>query len=219
MVIYIDYREPEKIEKLLRSEGLPVQREDLQFFDYLVSVRNHEIPVERKEVNDFVASIEDGRIFNQAHVMSTVSEISFIVVEGSPMLALAERKFPRAAFIGALSSLVLKRSPYGKKGWISIVVLDTVYDTVLFLKHLHRQIEEGNLHRLPVNRVRKTMIDKRTVVVAMLQAIPGIGPETAYRIAERYPSISHLIKADVRELASIPGVGPVRARRIKEYLG
>ena len=218
-MIYVDNNEPEEMLQLLRREGLPVQREQLQFFDYLVSVRDYEVPVERKEVHDFVASIEDGRIFTQAYVMSSVSEISFIVVEGSPMLVLSERRFPRQAFIGALTSLVLKRSPYGKKGFISLVVLDTKYDTVLFLKYLHKQLEEGKLYRLPRQQIRgKKLMNKKGVLIAMLQAVPGIGTELAYRIAEHFGSIKRLAEADVREIASVPGVGLQTAKRIKEYL-
>lgn len=219
MVVVVDSKEPAKMRELLRNEKVPTVVEDIEFCDYLVKVGDYSIPVERKTASDFVASIEDGRIFLQAYMMSTVSPIGFIVVEGSPVIVLMERRFPRQAYIGALSSLALKRSPYGERGQISVIVVDTEYDTVLFLKYLHRQLEEGKLHRLPKLNIRgKRLLDKRGVLVAMLQAIPGVGEERARRLAERFGSVERLVRASVAEIASVEGVGTQLARRIKEYL-
>ena len=219
MVIYVDIREPKEMLDLIRREEVPAEVKDLTWTDYLVCVGEYVIPVERKNAGDLVASIEDGRIFNQAYMMSTLSSVGYVVVEGSPSLALMESKFPRRAFIGALVSLGLKRSPYGYRGHVNVVVLDSMYDTALFLALLHKQSEKGDLDRLPVLRVKgKKMMDKKGVLIAMLQAIPGVGRERARRIAERFDSVEKLVNASVTEISSVEGVSLRLARVIKEYL-
>ena len=218
-LILVDTREPPEVEEALRGLGAETRREEIEWCDYIVAAGGTEVPVERKTARDFVASIEDGRVFLQAYMMSTVAPLSFIVVEGLPSEALMELRFPRPAYIGALASLALKRSPYGQQGRISVIVLDTYYDTALFLYSLHRQLKEGRTWRLPrVQGLAKRRLDRRGALIMMLQAIPGVGPEKARAIAERYPSIRALLEAPPGELERIPGVGPVLARRIREYL-
>lgn len=218
-MILVDYREPEDIVRELVKLNVPVKREDIEWCDYIVKQGGYEIPVERKTAQDFVASIVDGRIFLQAYMMSTVAPISYIVIEGIITEALMERAFPRTAYIGALSSLALKVSPYGQHGRISIINLDNIYDTALFLKNLHKQLEEKKLHRLPrLSGLEKRTLDKKGVLILMLQAIPGVGPEKAQLLVEKFGSLKAIMEASVASLASVPGIGPRLAQRIKEYL-
>lgn len=219
-MILVDYREPEDIVRELVKLGVPVGREDIEWCDYIVKYGSYEIPVERKTAQDFVASIVDGRIFLQAYMMSTVAPISYIIIEGIITEALMERAFPRTAYIGALSSLALKVSPYGQQGRISIINLDNLYDTALFLRNLHRQLEEGKVHRLPrLSGLEKRILDKKGVLILMLQAIPGVGPEKARALADHFGSLGEIIKAPVSKIATVPGIGPKLAERIKRYLG
>jgi len=218
-VIIVDSREPKEIVDLIKRENVPVDIRDIQWTDYLVCYGDYAIPVERKAAEDFVASIQDGRIFNQAYMMSTLSPVGYIIVEGTPSLALFERKFPRRAYIGALASLALKRSPYGHRGQISIIVVDSYHDTALFLALLYKQLQEGKLDRLPKLVVKgKRLLDKKGVMIAMLQAIPGVGQERARMIAEHFNSISELVRASVSDIARVKGVSIELARRIKDYL-
>jgi len=219
MVVYMDSREPKEMSDLIKREDVPVEVKDLVWTDYLVCVGDYVIPVERKDAVDLVSSIEDGRIFNQAYMMSTLAPVGYIVVEGSPTIALMESKFPRRAFIGALVSLGLKRSPYGFRGHVNVIVLDSMYDTAVFMALLHKQLEKGDLDRLPVLRVKgKKVMDKKGVMIAMLQAIPGVGRERAKNIAEKFNSVKDLVKASVSEIASVEGVSLRLATLIKTYL-
>lgn len=216
-MIIVDSREPKEIVDKLKRE-VQVQVMDIQWVDYLVCHDEYAIPVERKTASDFVQSIIDGRIFNQAYMMSTFSPISYIIVEGVISEALMEHRFPRRAYLGALASLALKRSPYGERGQISIVNLETMYDTIEFLILLNRQLLE-NKDRLPRLRVRgKRYIDKKGCMIAMLQAIPGVGEERARQIAEKINSIKELIEKDPITLSTLTGISINLARKIKEYL-
>ncbi|MEM3406167.1 MAG: ERCC4 domain-containing protein [Nitrososphaerota archaeon] len=62
-MILIDYREKESgIPKLLIKKNIPINFENLKIGDYIIG----DIVIERKTSKDFVASIFDGRIFEQA---------------------------------------------------------------------------------------------------------------------------------------------------------
>ena len=218
-MIIVDTREPEHMCRELVKLNVPCKREEMECCDYLVKTKNGEVPVERKTAQDLLASIEDGRVFLQAYLLNTIAPLSFIIVEGCVSEALFERKFPRKAYIGALSSLTLKRSPYGEKGRVSLAMLDNYYDTALFLANLHSQLEEGKLYRLPVVKgLEKKTLDKKGVLILMLQAIPGVGPEKARLLVERFDSLQNIQQAPVPVLASIPGIGLRLAERIKYYL-
>lgn len=219
MVIIVDVREPEFIRNYLKRNKVETVVKEIDFCDYIVNAKDYIVFVERKTSQDFVKSILDGRVFNQAYMMSTLAPVSYIVVEGVISEALVETKFPRKAYIGALSSLVLKRSPYGCRGHISVISVETELDTAEFLRVLHSQLEEGKLERLPRVPLRgKKVLDKRGVTIAMLQTIPGVGLEKAKKIAERFSSIKELIEADVRQIASIEGISLTLAERIKSFL-
>ena len=196
---------------------LPYRRDELLFFDYLISARGYEVPVERKTAEDFVASIVDGRIFAQTAVMSAVSPYSILVVEGTPSVALMERRLRREAYMGALASIMVKRSPFGARGHVNIVTVDSYHDTALLLRHIHKRLEEGNTVRIPQSRVRKVP-DPKLVQLQMLTVMPGVGTERALRLIECFGSLANIMRASVHEIASVDGIGYGLAARIKYYL-
>jgi len=112
-MILIHPNEPSEIKSYLQSEGIPYKEYSQLPFDYLVSVNEYRIAVERKESSDFVNSIKDGRLHGQLYHMSVFTSISFLVVIGNITSALIDNKFPRQSYIGALISATLKRSPDG----------------------------------------------------------------------------------------------------------
>jgi len=220
LVVLVDSKEPKNYVDKLRNEGLPVEVRDILFCDYIVTVNNYSIGIERKTAEDFVASIIDGRIFNQAYMLSTMFPVSYIIVEGFISEALSYTAFSRRAYIGALVSLALKTSPHGQRGRISIINVELDVDTVLFIKYLHKKLEEGDFERLPRVRLpKKSIIDRKGVMIAMLQVIPGVGEERAKKIAGAYNSVAELLTTTPDKLAMIDGISYNLAKKILYYLG
>ena len=87
-MILIDVNEPRFYEIKLKAEGIQVRRERIEFCDYIVKVRDLEVAVERKEINDYLSSIIDGRLFRQLYLMSYHYPFSYLVVVGYVSLAL-----------------------------------------------------------------------------------------------------------------------------------
>jgi DNA excision repair protein ERCC-4 len=213
-MIIVHPNEPVEVKNFLRNEKIPYKEYSSLPFDYLVSVGENRIAVERKESSDFVNSIKDGRLHEQLYHMSVFTPISFLVIIGNITMALMDNKFPRQAYIGALISATLKRSPDGAQGFVSVVNLDTIYDFMLFLKYLHKQLEEGDLIRLPKMNVQKS--DLKHLQVMTLSTLPSVGEVYATKLIEKFGSIYNVVNATLPQLESV--LGKSRAKKVYNYV-
>ena len=112
MRIQIDSREQNRIQsatKYYTEQGLTVTTEELEIGDYLFQDK---VCFEFKTIPDFVASIQDGRVFNQAVNMSENYDHSFVIIHGdehtrSKTLAMTRHYRPVTIFqyLGAIASL------------------------------------------------------------------------------------------------------------------
>lgn len=124
------------------------------------------------------------------------------------------RKIKRQTVLSSLAGSLLKRSPDGEKGVISVVMLETPFDTALFLYYLHRKLVEGDILRLPELKASKWKPEERAVGV--LASFPLVGEERARRLLERFGSLREVLNASVEELCRVEGIGPKIARGIVE---
>ncbi len=209
-MIFIDDREPPRIAEKLKSMGIYVVEKRLEVGDYLVAFRGIEVPVERKDVNDYLNSIIDGRLFDQCHRMSSRYELSFLCIVGDVDAALEEREFRREAFIGSIVSVALRRN----FGTVIPLILKTEDEFCSMLKSLNKQVEEGQIRTVP-RVIRKRDLDDN---IAMLAAIPGIGEEKARRLLEKFGSIHRIVNATIPELMRVEGIGEKQAKRIYEFV-
>ena len=115
MKITIDTREQTRIQSATRyfkEQGLDVSVEELEIGDYIFSDGNNEVVFEFKLTSDFVASIQDGRVFNQSIEMAENFDYSFVIIHGdlatrSKCIAMSRnyREVNLFQYIGAISSL------------------------------------------------------------------------------------------------------------------
>jgi len=213
-MIFIHPNEPKEIRDYLTLEKIPVKDEPNLPFDYLVAVGEYRIAIERKESKDFVQSIIDARLFNQLYYMSVLSPLSYLVVIGNITEALIESAFKREGYIGALISATLKTAPEGCQGHISIITLDTLPDFMLFLKLLHKKLEEGNFVRLP--RVKVTKKDLKSLSITTLSTLPGVGETYAKKLIDKFGTIYRIVNASKIELSTV--LGERRAEKVYKFL-
>ena len=205
--------EPSDILNYLRDNNVPTKPMPNLPFDYLLAYADRRVGVERKESSDFVQSIMDGRLWEQLYSMSTFCPLSYLVIIGNISTALIERSFPRSAYIGALVSATLKRSPEGFMGHVSVVVLDTSYDFREFLRLVCRKLTEEDV-RLPVKPVRKA--DLKSLQIQTLATLPGVGEKYAQELLEAFGNIYNVVNADLRSLARV--LGEKRALKVYRFL-
>jgi ERCC4-type nuclease len=115
MKITIDTREQTRIQSATRyfkEQGLDVSVEELEIGDYIFSDGNNEVVFEFKLTSDFVASIQDGRVFNQSIEMAENFDYSFVIIHGdlatrSKCIAMSRnyREINIFQYIAAISSL------------------------------------------------------------------------------------------------------------------
>ncbi len=200
MRIIMDDREPELIERLLRREGILVERRRIEVADYLVGMK---ACIERKSLNDFVKSIYDGRLFDQVDQMKDSCEVVIILVE-EPSFSINQRARPH--YLGALSSLAL--------GGVSIIHVSSMEDTARFLVYLARKIEGNRPSIIPVRKRRR--LRSWEEAYSVLVSFPSIGPKSAERLLNEFGTLREVFNADFSRLKRV--VGEARARKILEVL-
>lgn len=213
--IYLDPSElqVEEIERFLREHQIPYEARLGLPFDYIIAHGNSAVCVERKDAGDFVQSIVDGRVWEQLYHLSTTCTCGVLVVIGSPTLALIDRRFPRSAYIGALAAIPLKTSREGAGSRVSLVMLETLSDFLLFIYYVCRRLAEDNI-LLPLRRVSKR--DLKSLQVQTLATLPGVGEKLAQELLNRFGSIYNVVTAPQEELAEV--IGPKRAEKVYKFL-
>lgn len=88
----------------LKFNGFNVEIRPLDVCDFVVSDR---VGVERKDASDFLGSMKDGRLFNQARDMAEIYEKPVIILEGSMKKALKRSRMRPSSIYGAMSSIAL----------------------------------------------------------------------------------------------------------------
>jgi len=212
-MIIVDYREqnsivPVELEKL----GVPIKFAQLEVGDYVVTGEEN-ICVERKETHDYVSSLSSGHLNNQLVAMSQNYAFSIVIVEGTISMALVEEQTKRHAYLSSLVGSVVKRSPTGKSGTISMISVENPYDTVLCLKYLHdKNNDPEGLIRLP--KLNPIHFSSDESVVAMLHVVPGIGQKLAKSLLLKFGNIQKVSLASMEELMEVEKIGKKKAEKI-----
>ena len=83
--VTIDTREQKRIEsatKYYQGQGLEVSVEELEIGDYIFSDGTNEVVFEFKTISDFVSSIQNGKIFNQAINQAERFDYHYVIIQG-----------------------------------------------------------------------------------------------------------------------------------------
>ena len=210
----------------LKSLGADVRIDRLVTGDFRIGER---ILVERKTVRDFVDSLVDGRLLEQASRLVGAAPRSLLLIEGEGLFE-SNRVHPHA-LMGALTTLALD---FG----IPIVTTKDGAETARFLTVASRR-EESMLDGLtpqardrleavkpeiwmdPVTQaaagareLRKTPNQEKFTAMSLLIAIPSVDQDLANRLLNRYGTIAALIWADEDDLRQVEGITETQVREI-----
>ncbi len=210
VVIYVDERERgSEVPRKLMALGATVIFKVLDVGDYVVSER---VGVERKSSTDFLKSLVDGRLFDQAKRLLEVFEKPVLIVEGSLGRALKMMNVNRRAVLGAQIALSIDM------GVPTLFTRDPSETAELILILAKR--EQGKEHRFKSIHVKKPRIGSvEEWQLYIMQCFPHVGPKIARRILEIYGSIRNFCSnASLSELARIEGLGEKKASEIIQIL-
>lgn len=186
-------------------------------FDYEIAhleigdVQCGNICIERKEASDFVGSIMDGRLKEQARKMNLGFEHRYIIIEGNPFQT--GSAISHNAIIGKMTSLLVKHN-------IGLLFVENelqFVETCYSIVKKHMENHQFNPNYVPSAIPKKT---EDEILAMMLCQINGISYSKAKDICSLYNnSLSTLVNnATIGEIKSIDGVGKVLATRICEFV-
>lgn len=201
VVIISDYREQDVI-KELKALGASVNEMSLEVADFICSDK---ISIERKTHGDFVNSIIDGRLFEQARNLSENFEKSILIVEGY-----STRQINENALKGALASLITD---------FNFTILNTrnQLDTAKMIFWIARKEQQEIKHSVSFKVGKKPKEIKR-LQEEIISGIPGVSRIISKRLLEHFGNIESIIIADEKDLQKVKGMGEKLAKRIKNIL-
>ena len=190
--------------------GFPTREQRMDVGDYLIG---NSIIVERKEINDFISSIQQ-RLWEQANDLEKAIgnennsiDTALVLIHGSITNLNRHNMEPRKieAYYGAQARLI---ASYG----VSVATFREASQAMKLMKRLH---DKGGdeINKKKPHLTKRSFRDNR---VNVLYGIDGIGYETALSLLEEFPSVSHVATASVNQLQNVDGVGPKTAESIYE---
>jgi Fanconi anemia group M protein len=215
--IVIDDRERASGLKAALTEirGRPPKVQRLAVGDILVRRR---ILIERKRVDDFAASVIDGRLFRQLAELTAAPYETLVILEGDFADGGADRLSP-GALRGAILSVSLDFN-------VPILRSRSIRDTARWVEAILRRGDAGaerpdwrrvgpTGRRLPKTaappRPRKRPVGdsarRRDQALRLLTQIDGVGETKARALLDRFGSIRAICDADRPALIQTPGIG------------
>lgn len=204
VMIMADHRDKNnRVVKELIELGIEVKTEQLNSADYLVSGR---VGVELKRVPDFVASIIDGRLLDQARSLKQNFERAVIIIEGDEDIY-SVRKVHANAIRGMLASIVLD---FG----VPILYTKNPLETAALLAVMARREQDKERDFSYHDRKPRSMKEQQEFFVS---AMPGIGVQNARLLLENFGSIKGLVNASKDKMVEIKGIGEKTAERLTNF--
>lgn len=189
-------------------EGLGQNNVKLSFLqlpvgDYIVSDR---VCVERKTVGDFVSSIIDNRLFEQAGRLKETFPNPIIIIEGD----MAEIMLGRNVVLGTILALCTSYQ-------IQVINSIDASETAYILAKLAER-EQAQEHREPRLVGSKRALTEYQWQLSLISMLPGVGPSLARSLINHFKTINALVNADVEELMEVEKIGKKKAERIYKIL-
>lgn len=203
--IIADERERKSgIPDLLKSIGLNLEMKTLEIGDYIVAP---ETIVERKTIHDFMASVFDGRLYDQCSRLKKHFKYPIILIEGN-VDVIDELVDNPLVFYGAISTVVLDFK-------IPIIPTPNATHTARLLRSL---CSTKDLPKGPYLKKIKKSSDLDKQQLSVLCSLPGVGEKFAIRMLEKFGTPLKVFSASTVELAKVEGLGAARAKKIKKTL-
>ena len=214
MLVKIDNREQDRIKtatEYYQQQGLTVSVEELEIGDYIFTDGNESVAFEFKTTADFVASIQDGRVFNQAINMAETYPYNFVIIQGddhSRAKALAmSRNYHEITYFGYLGAIAsLNR-------FVTVIESYSPFINEAYYRMLINA--KKSLSTKPI--VKKfPKKDKNSCLNWLCHDVYGINYKTAKKIVDELEinTLEDLFTLEHHKLTNIEGIGDKIADKI-----
>ncbi|MBS3912741.1 MAG: endonuclease [Hydrogenophaga sp.] len=205
-MLIVDSRETRcDIPNTLRSLGVPFEIAELSAGDYKLGP----FLIERKSANDLVASILDGRLFEQAEAICLNADRPMIVIEGD--LTAVVSAIDYESLLGAISALTVF--------WeIQVLHLPSSQSSARLVARMHKHLTDGLGYEVATRVAKPRAAPDGAMSQYLVSGLPGVGPELARRLVQHFGSAGAVFAASEKDLCSVKGIGAGTARKIVESL-
>ncbi len=201
VTILADHREKNnRVVKELINLGLSVRTVQLTSADYVISGT---VGIELKKVPDFVASIIDGRLLQQAQELKKNFAKAVIIIEGEEDIYSVRNIHPNA-IRGMIASLALDFH-------LPLLYTKNPQETASLLAVMAKREQDKSRDFSYHDRKPRSAQEQIEFIVSSL---PTIGPVNAIKLLEHFGSLKNLINAPKEELKKIEGIGEKTAERL-----
>lgn len=215
MEILIDRRES-KLAKVLIKLGAKVRVTTLPLGDLEVKdmLPERSCIIERKALDDFVASIVDGRLFDQTKRMYYKEQPCFLLVHGSFNW---RHQIHKKQVLGAIASAFVRTGipmlvfiHFQEKKNTKAESTVFVYNAYVTQKILEK-VNQGKFLKPRSYKYKKKRGIRKVEIIAKMF---GVSPRVAYRLFKKFGSIQKICLANKQQLFSVTGIGDIRADKI-----
>ena len=204
--IIIDHREYRSgVVRNLITLGISVESQQLDVGDYILSSR---IGVERKNVDDFLNSLINGKLFSQISRLRDAYPRPMLIIEGEGLLT--KRNIKHNAIYGSLVSIMID---YGIPIFTTKDDIETA--NILSLAAKREQIKDKKSVSL---RGEKTSMSIREQQQFIIEGLPNVSSTIAKRLLSNFGTIKAIVNATEDELQEINGIGKHIALKMIEIL-
>lgn len=205
--IIVDTRESSFIKKILVELGCGVIEKTITPADYVLS---EDWAVERKRFRDFLKSVFDGRLFEQAERLADAYTQPILLVEGDITTELSMTSNPKV-FWGALAKVTADHE-------LSIIFTPNKSHTATFLHSLAKKLQTKKEEKQVFAKYKPRAYTLKQKQLMAVQSLPNIGAERAERLLEKFRTVRKVFQAPDRELVSIEGLGKKTIQQIRQLL-
>ena len=203
--IFADHRENGPLVKLLSDRNVNLEIKTLEVADYVCSSR---VGIEVKTCNDFVSSITDQRILNQARELKNHYEKPLIIIQGNSE-DYALRNIHPNAIRGMIAAITID---YG----IPLISTKNEEETAELLITIAKREQDGG-HKETQSHSRKPLTTKE-LQEYVVSALPGVETKIAKALLKEFKTVKNVINASEEMLKKTEFIGDKKASEIRKVL-
>ncbi len=208
MKILIDNREPPEVISKIKTYFVndTIEVVSLTCGDVWID----DIIIERKTVNDLLASIADGRLLNQASEMRGLSEWCYVIIE-SPLIWYNQKMVGTDWHFRSVQGALLQVQELG----VCIAYCDDSNDFPKAVEWLLKR-DRNKIVNLPPRKFGLP----QTVGEKIISAIPGIGHDRASKLLMEFGDIMSVLECLTDDKCALPkSIGPKIRKATQEAFG
>lgn len=204
--IIVDHREyRSNVVKNLAIKGVFVEPQQLDTGDYVLSSR---IGVERKNIDDFLDSLINGKLFKQISQLRDAYSRPVLILEGENLLT--KRNINHNAIFGSLASISVD---FG----IPILMTKDEIETADLLNVIAKREQKEDKKSVAI-RGEKTQMSLKERQQFLLEGLPNVSAVIAKRLLNHFGSIKDIANASEDELMEVSGIGKGIATEIIQVI-